>query len=48
MRKPTFRSRSVSAVAIGVAVIWGAVEFFALQWSGLSERLRTRNLFRAS
>jgi len=32
------RPFSISVAALGAALIWGALEFFALQWSRLKER----------
>ena len=37
------RSALLSGTAFGAAVIWGTLEFFALQWS----RFRGHGLFRA-
>ncbi|MEQ1515471.1 MAG: hypothetical protein ABL931_03175 [Usitatibacteraceae bacterium] len=42
------RSIFIAIVAIGGAIIWGSVEFFALQKQGLKERLRGFLRFRAS
>ncbi len=47
MRTLSVRTKLISGVAIAGAVIWGLVEFVALQWSGLSEWFGTRGRLRA-
>jgi len=41
MRSPSARTSVISVAAIGAALIWGAVEFVALQWSRVAERWQT-------
>jgi hypothetical protein len=38
MRISSARSSVISAAALGVSLVWGAVEFVALMWSRLAER----------
>jgi hypothetical protein len=47
MKNIFMRSALISVVAISGAMIWGAAEFLALQWSRLQERLRGMGSFRA-
>lgn len=47
MRNLSARTPFMSGAAIGGAVIWGAMEFVALQWSRFSGRFRSMGLFRA-
>lgn len=47
MKNIFMRSALISVVAISGAMIWGAAEFLALQWSRLQERLRAMGSFRA-
>jgi hypothetical protein len=46
MKQISMRSASISVAAIGGAMIWGAGEFLALQWSRLADRLRAMGRFR--
>jgi hypothetical protein len=39
------RPFSISVAALGAALIWGALECFALQWSRLKARLSWRQRF---
>jgi hypothetical protein len=48
MRTPSARTSVISLTALVVALIWGAVEFVALQWTGLLERWQTARSFRVS
>jgi hypothetical protein len=41
MRTPSTRTTVISAAALGVSLLWGAVEFVALQWSRVAERWQT-------
>lgn len=41
MRTASARTSVISFAALGVALIWGAVEFVALQWSRVAERWQT-------
>ncbi|MDP1830445.1 MAG: hypothetical protein Q8K67_00155 [Geothrix sp.] len=47
MRSISVRSSFISGAGIGGAVIWGVVEFLALQWSRINERFQALGLFRA-
>ena len=47
MKNFSMQSAFISIAAICGAMIWGAVEFLALQWSRLGERMRTPGRFRA-
>jgi hypothetical protein len=47
MRNISVRSAFISIVGITGAMIWGAVEFLALQWPRFGERLRALGKFRA-
>ena len=44
MRAVTARSAFITTAAIMGAVLWGAVELLALQWSRFHERLRLLRL----
>jgi hypothetical protein len=46
MRTPSARTSVISLAALVVALIWGAVEFVALQWTGFMERWQTTREFR--
>jgi hypothetical protein len=35
----------LSGAALGGAMLWGTVEFLALQWSWFSERFRMQGMF---
>lgn len=37
------RTLLISFAALGGALLWGGVEFFALQWSRLGERFRAHH-----
>ncbi|MEP7157193.1 MAG: hypothetical protein ABI905_15540 [Betaproteobacteria bacterium] len=39
-RSMALRPRLISSIAVCGAVIWGAAEVFALQWSRLAAKLR--------
>jgi hypothetical protein len=45
MRTPSARTTVISLTALVVALIWGAVEFVALQWTGFMERWQTTKAF---
>jgi hypothetical protein len=47
MRNLSARSALIAGTALGGALVWGAVELVALQWSWLTERLRNRGLGRS-
>jgi hypothetical protein len=47
MRTASARTSVISLAALVVALIWGAVEFVALQWTGFMERWQTTKGFRA-
>ena len=47
MRTSSARTSVISAAALGVSLIWGAVEFVALQWSRVAERWQTAKTSRA-
>jgi len=40
MRNVAVRPMFISGAGLGAALVWGAVEFFALQWSRFAERFR--------
>jgi len=40
MRTLAARPALISGAALAGALAWGAVEFFALQWSRLADRIR--------
>jgi len=42
MRNLAARHASITAAALGAALVWGALEFFALQWSRFLERVGRR------
>ena len=48
MRTPAASTSVISLTALVVALIWGAVEFVALQWTGFLDRWQTTKDFRAS
>ena len=41
MRNTAARSSLISGPAISLALVWGTVEFFALQWSRFKEGIRS-------
>jgi hypothetical protein len=43
MRTSSVRGSFLTGTAILGAIVWGLVEFLALQWSGLTFRFRPRN-----
>jgi hypothetical protein len=45
MRTMSTRATVISGTAIGVALLWGAVECLALFWSRFSGRFRTQGPF---
>ncbi len=47
MRNLSARSSFLSGTAIGGAMVWGVVEFAALQWSRFTERFRMLGRLRA-
>jgi len=47
MRTSPRRTTVISAAALGVSLLWCAVEFVALQWSRLVERWQTVRVPRA-
>jgi len=47
MRTTPTRTTVISAAALGVSLVWCAVEFVALQWSRVCERWQTTKAFRA-
>ena len=47
MRNISARTAFIAVAAIGGAMIWGAAEIIALQWSRFVERLRSPGKYRA-
>jgi hypothetical protein len=38
MHTPSARTSVISAAALGVSLVWGAVEFIALQWTRIAAK----------
>jgi hypothetical protein len=48
MRTRSARTSVISVAALGASLIWGAVEFVALQWTRIVEKWQTTRASMAS